>query len=277
MNILIQQQSKLFFTSLTTSLITLLAVMLISVNTYAYDKKKPSENDIENPLQVLKIKASTDDEFLLLADYYQGEKHAGGVIVLHDCNNERRAYSAVAKSLAQQGLHTLSVDLRGYGESVSQAYSREAVKRQATDIVAYQSEMALITANWPDDLLAMHKFLAKKTDKNKGISVVASGCTTSYAVALAEKINLNSMVMITPQMTYSDKERYKNLVDIPSYFITSSHHQNSYTTAQELFTWNGAKRSKLQIFKGTDYNHQLISRKKHLVNDIALWVKSTLR
>lgn len=273
MNIQNQQQLKTFFASK----ITLLAIMLVSVNVYAYEKEKPLKSADEYVPEVVKIKAREDDGFLLAADYYLGGKRSGGVIVLHDCNNDRGAYSRIAKSLAQQSLHTLLVDLRGYGGSVSQEYSREAAKLKATDIVTYQSEMALIMVNWPDDLLAMYQFLSKKTDKSKGIAVVASGCTTSYAVALAEKINLNSMVMITPQMTYGDKERYKNLVDIPSYFITSSHHQDSYKTAQELFTWNGAKRSKLQIFKGTGYGYQLISRKKDLVNDIALWVKSNLR
>lgn len=267
------QQAKPFFALLT----ALLIIMLLSVNAFAYEKEKILKNVDEYVPEIVKIKARADDDFLLTADYYLGGKRSGGVIVLHDCNNDRRSYSKVATSLAQQDLHTLLVDLRGYGGSVSQAYSRETAKLKATDIVTYQGEMTLITTNWPDDLLAMYQFLSKKIDKSKGIAVVASGCTTSYAVALAEKINLNAMVMITPQMTYSDKERYKNLVDIPSYFITSSHHQDSYKTAQELFTWNGAKRSKLQIFKGTAYNYQLISRKTYLVNDIALWVKSNLR
>jgi len=273
MNTQNQQQSKTFYASL----ITLLVVMLVSVNTYALERESLSKNIDKDASQQVKIKARADDDFLLFADYYLGGKRSGGVIVLHDCNNDRRSYRELAKSLAQEGLHTLLVDLRGYGDSVSQAYSQEGVKLKATDIVTYQSEMESITAYWPDDLLSMHQFLSKKTDKNKGIAIVASGCTTSSAVALAEKINLNSMVMITPKMTFSDKERYKNLVDIPSYFVTSSHHQDSYETAQELFTWNGAKRSKIQVFKGTAYNYQLISRKKHLVNDVALWVKSNLR
>jgi hypothetical protein len=137
--------------------------------------------------------------------------------------------------------------------------------------------MALIMANWADDLIATHQFLSNKIGKNKNIAVVASGCSSAYAVALAEKNQLNSLVMITPKMAYSDKERYKNLIDIPSYFITSSHHQDSYQTVQELFAWNGAKQSKIQVFKGDYLNKQLISRQKYLINDIALWVKFNLR
>ncbi len=269
MNIQSQQPSKLLFRLL----IPMLAALLFSVNIFAYEQAKVAEG----APQLVQIKARADDDFLLFADYYQGGKRSGGVIVLHDCKNDRRAYNAMAKSIAEQGLHTLLVDLRGYGDSLSPEYSREEAKTKSRNIVSYQGEMALITANWADDLLAIHQFLTKKTDKSKGIAVVASGCSGAYVVSLAEKIQLDSMVMITPKMTYSDKERYKNLVDIPSYFITSSHHQDSYETSQELFTWNGAKQSKIQIFKGTYYGKQLISRQRYLVNDIALWLKFNLR
>jgi len=269
MNILNRQQSNSRFGSLITSLV----VMLFSVNTHAFE----NETIAKNVPKIVQIKARKDNDFLLFADYYQGGKRSGGAIVLHDCNNDRRSYRAVAKSLAQQGLHTLLVDLRGYGDSLSPEASQEEVKKKSSDIVSYQNEMALITANWTDDLLSMYQFLSKKVDGSKGISVVASGCSGAYVVSLAEKIHLNSMVMITPKMTYGDKERYKNLVDIPTYFITSSHHQDSYESSQELFTWNGAKRSKIQVFKGTYYEKQLVSRQKHLVNDIALWVKFNLR
>ncbi|PCH95809.1 MAG: hypothetical protein COB83_07480 [Gammaproteobacteria bacterium] len=273
MNILSQPQATKFFGSL----MLFLAAVLFSLNSYADEKANTTKVVAKGDPRLVQIKARTDNDFLLFADYYLGGKRSGGVIVLHDCNSDRRAYRTVAKSLAQQDLHTLLVDLRGYGDSLSEAYSHEEAQKKSSDIVSYQSEMALITANWADDLLAMYQFLANKIDKSKGISVVTSGCSGAYVIGLAEKIQLNSMVMITPQMTYSEKERYKNLVDIPSYFVTSSHHQNSYETAQELFSWNGSKQSKMQIFKGDRYDSKLISRQKHLANDIALWVKFSLR
>lgn len=273
MNTQSRQQSKNLFGSL----IVVLVITLVSVNANAAEKESLPENTATDAPQLVNIKARADNDFLLFADYYPGDKRSGGAIVLHDCKKDRRSYGAVAKSLAQQGIHTLLVDLRGYGDSLSSIYSREEAKRKATDIVSYQSEMALITANWTDDLLATYQFLSKKIDNNKGIALVASGCSGAYAIALADKIQLNSMVMITPKMTYSDKERYKNLIDIPIYFITSSDHQDSYQTAQELFSWNGAKRSKIQVFKGDSHDNQLITRQEYLVNDIALWVKFNLR
>jgi len=227
-------------------------------------------------LQTVAIKARTDKDFMLSADYYFGGKRDGGVIVLHDCQSDRQAYKNIAKTLSEQGLHTLLVDFRGYGASVATGYSRKDIKKSAINIVDYQSGMALLTTYWQEDLLAAYQFLRTKIEPNKGIAIVASGCAGTYAVALAEKIYINSMVLITPSMAYSDKERYKNLIDIPSYFIISTRHQESYQTAQELFTWNGASQSKMQIFKGDRYASQLIARRKLLIDDIAHWIKLTI-
>jgi dienelactone hydrolase len=243
--------------------------------------KEPVKVDPALQYQV-KFKARVDHDFLLAADYRffpskASAKNMPGVIVLHDCHSERKTYKSLSTSIAQQGLHTLSLDFRGYGASVAEGYSELVIKKHATDIVSYQTEVAVLKSYWLEDLLAAYKFLRNKVDNSKGISIVASGCAGAYAVALSEKVHLNSMVLLTPEMTYADKERYKNLVDIPSYFVSSAQHAMSYATTQELFTWNGAAHSKLQVYKGDKLNYQIINSHKYLVNDIALWLKFTLR
>lgn len=254
------------------SIFLAMLICLLPISAYGYENESPST---DNPQQV-KFKVNTDDDFSLTGDYYAGDKSSGGVIVLHDCKSNRRRYGAMAKGFSQQGLHTLTLDLRGYGDSVSSEFSRDKIKQEAIDIIAYQSEMALLTTYWQEDLIAAYHFLRSKISAKQDIAIVTSGCSAIYGIALAEKILLNSIVMITPQMTFADKERYKNLIDIPSYFVASSHHTDSYQTTQELFIWNGSKKSKMQIFKGGRYNYQLIGREKPLINDIGRWLALNL-
>ena len=250
-------------------------------NTDTIAKTQESKIKAEFQYQV-QFKARPDHDFLLAADYRffpnkATAKHMPGVIVLHDCHSERTSYKTLSTSIAEQGIHTLSLDFRGYGASIAPGYSALEVKKNATDIISYQTEVAVLMSYWSDDLLAAYEFLRSKVDNSRGISIVASGCAGAYAVTLAESVHLNSMVLLTPEMTYADKERYKNLVDIPSYFISSAQHAMSYATAQELFTWNGSRYSKLQVYKGGRLNNQIIRANKYLVNDIALWLKFTLR
>jgi len=264
-----------------------LCILLLSSMTMPVNAQ--SEVTVNEPVKIdpalqyqVKFKARADHDFLLAADYLffpnkASAKNMPGVIVLHDCHSDRKKYKSLANSIAEQGLHTLSLDFRGYGASVAEGYSELAVKKHATDIISYQTEVAVLKSYWSEDILAAYNFLRNKVDNSKGISIVASGCAGSYAVALSEQVHLNSMVLLTPEMTYGDKERYKNLIDIPSYFVSSAQHAMSYATAQELFTWNGAAHSKLQVYKGDKLNYQVIRANKYLVNDIALWLKFTLR
>ncbi|MGL1957678.1 MAG: hypothetical protein OCD00_10220 [Colwellia sp.] len=225
-------------------------------------------------LNTVHFKAKSDENFMLAADYYQGKKDSSGVIVLHDCQHSRVSYTQLSKSIAEQGLHVLSVDFRGYGESISEHFSQKKIKKQATDIVSYQNEISFLTSFWQEDLLSSYHYLLSKMDKHQTTSIIASGCSASYAVALAEKFHLKSLVMITPEMTYGDKERYKNLIDIPSYFINSSYHVETYSTVKELFAWNGSSYSKMQIFKGNNTNVSLLKIHKGLNKDISQWLKS---
>lgn len=255
---------------------TVLIMLLFIVSFYASSQNVLLDSIELNHYKPVAVNIKTYDEFMLSANYYAGDKDAGGVIVLHDCESHKGTYADLSESIAQQGLHTLLVDLRGYGASVSEVYSHNDVKSNAINIVNFQAKMAQITAHWTEDLLAAYQVLSKKIDKDKGIAVLASGCTSAYAVSLAEKVKLNALVMITPKMADNDKERYKRLVDIPNYFITSVYHQLSYDTAQELFRWNGNKRSKIQTFNGSGFNSQLLYRQNNLVKDIALWLKTGL-
>lgn len=262
--------------------ITILSGFSIKVFS-AQDEVKVIDKEVKaKPRDEVTFKARSDNKFLLAADYYYlGKKidknKSSGVIVLHDCRSDRSGYTELAKEIANQGMHVLSLDFRGYGGSTATGFSQKTIKKQSKDIISYQNDIALMTSYWSDDLASAYQFLRTKVDKSQGIAIVASGCASSYAVSLAEKIHLRAMVLITPEMSYADKERYKNLIDIPTYFISSAHHLTSYNTTHELFVWNGARNSKMQIFKGDRQNRQLISGKLNLITDIPRWLKFNLK
>ncbi len=253
-------------------------------------EKHKVKNSKEAPAsQLIKFRARKDNGFLLAADYYYTHKGqaietskkaaknaTGGVIVLHDCKTDRSRYKGLSRKIALQGLHTISLDLRGYGESTSEAFSALKVKKQAENIVAYYSDIALLTSYWLGDLLSTYELLRDKVGNNQGIAIVASGCSAPYAVALADKIYVSAFVLISPLMSYVDIDMYKNLMDIPSYFIGARYHLASYETNNELFNWNGDRKSKMQLFKGNKHDQQLIQINQNLDVDIALWLKQVL-
>lgn len=231
---------------------------------------KPDKNDI------YKVSYAAEDTFKLAARYYAGESNKGGVIILHDCAINADVYQKLGLKIADYGIHSLVVDLRGYGDSTSIAFSHDRIKQSSEDIISYQASVAQLNAYWTKDLLESYRFLRKRVHKMEAISVVSSGCSSPYAVSLAENMHVKGLVMITPEMDYAAKERYKNLVDIPTYFISSIHHVDTYQTTKELFEWNGSTGTKMLTFKGDAQDANVLRKHRELVADISLWVKNNL-
>lgn len=251
-------------------MIPLLLTLLISLFTstvVAQQEELPFNKPPENEVTI-----DRPHEFSLKADYFAGKKKSDAFLILHDCASDRTTYEAITKQLAEQAFHVLSLDLRGFGRSTSATFSHLDMKKRTKDIISYQQLLAQITSYWEEDVLAAYEFLRNKLDKSANISILASGCSSPFAVSAAEKMHVANMVMLTPKMDYAGKERYKNLTDIPTYFIASVHHIETYRTTKELFEWNGHSRTKLLEFKGDNVDAQLLRQNRTLASSIANWL-----
>ncbi len=223
------------------------------------------------------VKIIAPDEQILGADYYNGEETGPGVLILHDCTDTSKSYIDLGEKLSSKGIHTLILDFRGYGASSSKVFSHQKLKEDAKNIVAYQKDIGALTAYWELDVLTAFNYLRTKMDNQRNIALVSVGCASVYAVALAEKMRVHAMVLITPKMDYGSKERYKNLIDIPNYFINSSHHTDTLATSKELFEWNSSKNSKIQIFNNDVDGYSLLRENKGLIDDISSWLNQNIR
>jgi pimeloyl-ACP methyl ester carboxylesterase len=53
----------------------------------------------------------------LRATYWSPGKPGPAMLLLHQCNMDRRAWTQLSAALAERGVHVLAMDYRGYGES----------------------------------------------------------------------------------------------------------------------------------------------------------------
>src|SRR5581483_6533883 len=81
--------------------------------------------------QVLELKSG--DGTLLKASYFAALRSGPAVLLLHQSNRDRKSWEGEAARLAAAGLNTLTLDLRGYGES---AGKRSDFKSMPEDVDA---------------------------------------------------------------------------------------------------------------------------------------------
>ncbi|WP_286264161.1 hypothetical protein [Thalassotalea atypica] len=249
-----------------------LIAFMILICLYSHTVVGAEEAISQRILPPQQVKVSAPNNFELNAHFFQAEKSIGGVLIFHDCNDTLNPYLALAESFQLARIDALVLNMRGFGGSISELYSHEAIKRKSKDIISYQQNAALLYAFWGDDGVLAFNYLRNKIGRKKPISIVSSGCSAHTAVQVAEKVHVSASVFIEPVMDYMAKEQYKNLIDMPNYFIGSVHQTESFQTAKEMFNWNGDSGSKIQMFKGSIYRTNSKDRSSSLYIDIAKWV-----
>src|SRR5215472_16035141 len=133
------------------------ATLMLSLGLAAQSQKK----DVD-------IKA--EDGSTLKASYYSPGQPGPAILLLHQCNMDRHAWDGIAKDLAGEGFHVLTVDYRGYGDSGGEKYANADQRR------------ASMKEKWPGDVDAAFGFLMaqKGVDKSRvGAGGASCGVTQS--------------------------------------------------------------------------------------------------
>jgi predicted alpha/beta hydrolase len=81
-------------------------ILIISCAAFAQNPPSP---------RVVDLKAA--DGLQLKATFFAAAKLGPGVLLLHQVNRERKSWEGVAVQLANAGINTLTLDMRGIGES----------------------------------------------------------------------------------------------------------------------------------------------------------------
>ena len=83
-----------------------LAVLLFGSSAFAQGPPPPRD-----------VTISAADGTRLKATYYAAARPGPAVLLLHMCNTTRKSWEPLGPQLAAAGIHALSVDYRGFGES----------------------------------------------------------------------------------------------------------------------------------------------------------------
>lgn len=116
------------------------------------------------------------DGTTLKATYFAAGRPGPGVVLLHMCNSQRKAWDGLGALLAARGIHAIAVDYRGYGESgglpMSQWDNRERQR--------------VVGELWPGDIRAVLAHLVAQPGVDRArIGAAGGSCGVDNAIRLA--------------------------------------------------------------------------------------------
>ena len=207
----------------------------------------------------------------LKATYYAAAQPGPAVLLLHMCNTTRKSWEPLAPQLAAAGIHALSLDYRGFGESGG----------ASADALAAQDAQRIITEKWPGDIDKAYEFLLAQPGVNKArIGAAGGSCGVNQAVRFAARHpEVGSLALLAGGL---DVEGIRFLTEtpwVPIFAAAAADDQydaNAPDTMRFILALSGNPRNKFSGFKDGKHGTEIFGPHPELPKQIVAWYVDTL-
>ena len=163
------------------------------------------------------------DGTILKASYFAATKPGPGVLLLHQSNRTRKSWDDLAAQLAAAGIHTLTLDMRGFGESGG-PYTK------LTD-----AERAKVSAMWPGDVDTVFQYLVSQPGVKRDVIGVGGagwfGVLPAVEVARQHATEVKSLVLLSGETLEDGLQFLRQAWQLPELFVFSD--EDEYPPTQD--------------------------------------------
>jgi dienelactone hydrolase len=196
---------------LAVSLLSGFAVRWAARSTAAANTHKITTSSQSPSAKVVDLKAP--DGMILKASYFAAAKPGPGVLLLHQINRTRKAWDDLAGQLAAAGINTLTLDMRGFGESGS-PYTK------LTD-----AERAQVRNMWPGDVDTAWQYLVSQPGVKRDVIGVGGagwfGVLPSVEVARQHAAEVKSLVLLSGETLQDGLQFLRQASQLPGLFVVA--------------------------------------------------------
>src|SRR6266576_984853 len=213
----------------------LLAALIFTANALGQDTKSattPSAStgpQSHQPPAVRVVDLKASDGTILKASYFAAAKPGPGVLLVHQSNRTRDSWDGLARQLAAAGINTLTLDMRGFGESGG---TPPFFKR--TD-----EERAKVRAMWPGDVETAFQYLVSQPGVKRDVIGVGGagsfGVIPSVEVARQHSAEVKSLVLLSGETLQDGLQFLRQASQLPGLFVVAD--DDEYPPTVEAMEW----------------------------------------
>jgi pimeloyl-ACP methyl ester carboxylesterase len=204
------------------------AVLILAVTPLAGTAaaKAPPEQPsrVRPPARVVDLKAS--DGTILRASYFAAAKPGPGVLLLHQGNRTRKSWDDLAGQLAAAGINTLTLDMRGFGESGGE---HQKWPREDTPVKKI----------WADDIDTAWKYLSSQPGVNGDVIGLGGagllGVDNSVLAARRHATAVKSLVLLSGETFLAGQQFLRQASQLPGLFVVADEDEDPPT--EEVMEW----------------------------------------
>lgn len=209
------------------------------------------------------------DGIHLKASYFAAGKPGPGVLLLHQCDRDRKIWDGLAQQLAAVGINVLTMDLRGFGDSGGIPHNTK------TAPIEPPAEMQ----KWPADIDVAYQYLKSQSGVNSDlIGVGGASCGVSNAIKTAIRHpEVKSLVLLSGPSDVKDRI-FLRQTKIPTFFAVSD--DDPYPLMVPLTEWlylaSASPGKKLAHYTTGGHGAEIFAVHPDLIRAIVDWYTVTL-
>ena len=205
-----------------------------------------------------------EQDFFIRGTFYTTEGPAPAVLLLHQCNRDRKSYDGLALLLMGAGFHVLTIDFRGFGESTNETYSD------------FHSQHEKLWPLFADDVAAAVEFLLSQPQVDaKRLGVLGASCGGTQAALLARRMSsVQAIVFLSsslPWMSGEERDAFAENSEAPILCIAAEDDKSTAERTRRVFDLSKSKDTELIMYKGEAHGVPLFEQDSGLMPHIAEW------
>lgn len=162
--------------------------------------------------RVVDLKAA--DGTPLKATYFAASKPGPGILLLHQVNRDRKSWNGIAVQLASVGINTLTLDMRGLGESGGTRWEKLS-----------GAEMKQHWRGWPEDIDVALAFLTSQPGVDRQVIGLGGagllGVDNSVEAARRHPTLIKSLVLLSGETFRDGLQFLRQASQMPELFVFS--------------------------------------------------------
>jgi dienelactone hydrolase len=212
------------------------------------------------------------DGVILKATYFGAAQTGPGILLLHQCNRQRKVWDSLAAQLAAAGLNVLTVDFRGYGESGGKSPDQASSAQEADQIV---------NEKWPADVDVAFRYLQAQHGVNRDVTGAGgASCGVNQAVQLARRHpEVKSLVLLSESTDRPGRQFLHNSPNLPLFLAVADDDPDPGVV--EIMRWlydlSPDPANKFVRYSVGGHGVEMFAAHKELPGMIVEWFNATLR
>jgi dienelactone hydrolase len=204
----------------------------------------------------------------LKATFFSAGKAGPGVLLLHQCNQQRKGWDGLAAQLAAAGISVLTLDYRGYGESEGKA---------PKDLPPAEGAKVL-NEKWPGDVDVAYGYLVSQPGVNaRVIGAGGASCGVNLAIHLAGRHpEVKSLVLLSGNADREGREFLVKSEKMPVLLSAARDDGGAVELMEWLYSLSANSGSKLVEYPNGGHGVDIFAAHKDLPDLIVDWYVQTL-